>query len=117
MTKSKLFLIKRRQKRVRVKVQGSAQRPRLSVFRSGKAIYAQLIDDQRGVTLAAVSEKNIKTADKLTKTAKAELVGRALAELALKKNLKQVKFDRGACRYHGRIKALAEGARQAGLEF
>lgn len=117
MLLNKNSAVGRRQKRVRTKVQGTALRPRLSVFRSGKAIYAQLIDDQRGVTLAAVSEKNIKAKDKLTKTVKAKLVGQALAALALKKKLKQIKFDRGACRYHGRVKALAEGAREAGLEF
>ena len=105
--------------RVRSKVRGTSQRPRLSVFRSLKHIYAQIIDDQKGVTLVAASEKDLSPASLKgkTKTEKAKLVGLALAKKALKKKITQVAFDRGPYRYHGRVKALAEGAREGGLKF
>lgn len=108
--------LKRRQKRVRAKIQGSQQRPRLSVFRSHQHIYAQLVDDQKGKTLLSFSDVKI---DKkgLKKTAKADQVGQALAKEALEKKISQVVFDRGGYKYQGRVKALAEGARQAGLKF
>ncbi len=96
---------------------------RLSVYRSNKAIYAQIIDDRVGKTLVSVSEKEIKTAvvegkeKKMTKIAKAGMVGKLLAEKALEKKIKKVVFDRGSNRYHGRVKALAEGSRAGGLIF
>lgn len=108
---------KRRKKRVRAKIKGKTQTLRLSVFRSHRYIYAQIIDDQAAKTLVSISEKDISFSGKLTKTEKAKLVGMALAKKALKKKIKKVKFDRGSYRFHGRVKALAAGARQAGLEF
>jgi len=106
----------KRQIRTRSKIKDT-ERPRLSVFRSSKYIYAQIIDDQKGTTLVAASEKDIKSKAKITKSEKAALVGQVLAKKALAKKIKRVKFDRGAFKYHGRVKALADGARQAGLEF
>ncbi len=111
---------RRRHRRVRKKVVGTPERPRLSVFKSLKHIYAQVIDDYRGHTLVAAStldpelRKELKG---LTKTEKARLVGKLLAKRALEKGLKRVVFDRGGYKYHGRVKALAEGAREGGLEF
>ena len=92
-----------------------ALRPRLSVFRSSKNIYAQIIDDEKGVTLVSASSLALKL--KGNKTEVARQVGRALAEKALALGIKQVAFDRGPYKYHGRVKALAEGAREGGLEF
>ncbi|MCJ7793254.1 MAG: 50S ribosomal protein L18 [Candidatus Marinimicrobia bacterium] len=112
--KSKKLKIKR-QMRVRAKIRGTAQRPRLSVFRSNKAIYAQLIDDQQGKTLVAVREREIKKEG--TKAEKAGWVGEILAEKAKKIKINKVVFERGAYRYHGRVKSLAEGARKGGLKF
>lgn len=101
--------------RIRRKVEGAAERPRLVVFRSLKHIYAQVVDDVTGNTL--VSSSTLKLS-KATGTCKgAEQVGQQVAALAKKKNIQQVVFDRGGYVYHGRIKALAEGARSAGLEF
>jgi len=110
----------RRHRRVRVKVQGTAERPRLSVFRSLEHIYAQLVDDSAGNTLAAAAstEKDLLPGDaKLKPTQLAEKIGEALAKRAQERGLKLVVFDRGGYPYHGRVKALAEGARKAGLEF
>ena len=110
----------RRQKRVRAKVEGTTARPRLSVFRSLNHIYAQVIDDSKGHTLASAStmDPEIKgEADGKVKTGKAELVGSLIAKRALKKGVNQVVFDRGGYKYHGRVKALAEAARQVGLKF
>ena len=110
----------RRHRRVRVKVKGTAERPRLSVFRSLRHIAAQLVDDVRGHTLVAASslEGAVLPADaKLNPKQRAEQVGQALAKRALEGGLKQVVFDRGGYPYHGRVKALADGARKAGLEF
>jgi large subunit ribosomal protein L18 len=90
-------------------------RLRLSVFRSAKYIYAQIIDDERGHTVAAANSKTI--AVNGTKIDQARAVGKALAERALEQGVKRVVFDRGAYRYHGRVQALAEGAREGGLEF
>ncbi len=107
----------RRKIRVRKRVSGSAQRPRLSVFRSAKHIYAQVIDDEAGVTLASASSL-LKTMDKSgKKTEVAKLVGVALAEACKSKDISQVCFDRNGFRYHGRVRAVAEGAREGGLEF
>ncbi len=110
----------RRSQHVRSKITGTAERPRLSVFRSSKHIYAQLIDDLSGQTLAAASS-NTKDAKKAApyggnvKAAKA--VGKKLADAAKEKGIKSAAFDRGHYRYHGRIKALADAAREAGLKF
>lgn len=103
----------KRHKRIRKRLLGTDQRPRLSVFRSSKHIYAQIIDDSKSKTLTFVSD--IK--EKGTKVEKAYQVGKKIAEKALKKKIKSVVFDRGGFLYHGRIAKLAEGAREGGLEF
>jgi len=111
---------RRRHARVRLKVAGTASVPRLSVFRSLNHIYAQVIDDSQGNTLATAStlDPEIKSeADSKVKTAKAELVGSLVAKRALGKGINKVAFDRGGYKYHGRVKALAEAARQSGLKF
>lgn len=93
-------------------------RLRLAVFRSNKAIYAQIIDDEKRETLVAASDLgNLSNLGNLTKTEKAREVGKILAKKALKKGIKKVKFDRRSYKYHGRVKALAEAAREGGLEF
>lgn len=110
----------RRHKRVRKKLAGTPQCPRLSVFRSSAEIYAQVIDDLAGHTLAAASSIDREVREKLqgkTKTEQARLVGELLAERALSKGIRSVVFDRGGFRYIGRVKALAEGAREKGLAF
>ncbi len=118
MKLSKLERRKRIQKRIRKIVNGTANTPRLSVFRSNKEIYAQLIDDLNGVTLLAVSSKDKDlVSNKGTKIEKAEAVGEKLAKLALDKGISTVVFDRSGFLYHGRVKALAEGARKGGLKF
>ena len=103
---------------IRRKISGSAQKPRLSVFRSNSDIYVQLIDDDNGVTLAAASsrEKDI-LAQKVNKVEKSKLVGSAIARKAIELGLKNVTFDRGGYLYHGRVKAVADGAREGGLQF
>jgi large subunit ribosomal protein L18 len=109
-----------RRRRVRQKIRGAADRPRLCVFRSAAHIYAQLVDDVAGTTLAAASTltPSVKEAAKgLKKTEKARLVGQAIGEAILAKGLKKVVFDRNGFLYHGRVKALSEGARAAGLDF
>ncbi len=105
-------------KRIRGTVSGTEQRPRLSVYRSNKEIYAQLVDDVTGKTITAASsrDKDIASA-KGNKEEKANLVGKALAEKAKKSGVELVSFDRGGYLYHGRVKSLAEGAREAGLKF
>lgn len=111
---------KRRQSRVRKKVLGTAERPRLCVFRSAAHIYAQVIDDVTGVTLAAVSTLSPGLKDSLKGLKKAEAakaVGKAIAEAAKSKGCQQVVFDRNGFLYHGRIMALSEGAREGGLDF
>lgn len=110
----------RKHRRIRKKVFGTLERPRLAVYKSLKHIYAQIIDDVNGVTIVSAStlDKELKQKlDKLTKTEEAKEVGKLIAQKALKKGIKTVVFDRGGFIYHGRIKALAEGAREAGLEF
>ncbi|HTQ65946.1 MAG TPA: 50S ribosomal protein L18 [Puia sp.] len=104
--------------RIRKKISGETQKPRLSVFRSNSDIYAQLIDDGAGKTLASASsaDKDIK-AQKGTKTEKSKLVGSAIARKATELGIKECRFDRGGNLYHGRVKALADGAREGGLEF
>ena len=100
--------------RVRSTVKGTAERPRLSVFRSNKQIYAQIIDDTKGATILASSSQGL---DKGPKTEIAKLVGKALAEKAVANGITSVKFDRNGYLYHGRVKNLAEGAREGGLIF
>lgn len=104
--------------RIRKVVSGDAAKPRLSVFRSNKEIYAQIVNDVTGETLASASsrDKDISSA-KGTKTEIAALVGKAIAEKALKAGVDTISFDRGGYLYHGRVKSLAEGAREAGLKF
>ena len=102
--------------RIRKTISGSATKPRLSVFRSNKEIYAQLIDDVNGVTLLAASSRE-KEIGKGTNIEVATAVGKLVAEKALKAGIETVTFDRGGYLYHGRIKSLAEGARAAGLKF
>jgi len=105
----------RRHRRVRGKVAGTAERPRLAVFRSNRGISAQLIDDEAGRTLASASWKGVGTSG--SKTEQAAAVGRALADSAKKAGIVACVFDRAGYLYHGRVKALAEGAREGGLQF
>jgi large subunit ribosomal protein L18 len=107
----------RRHRRVRAKVHGSAERPRLVVFRSNRGIEAQLVDDDAGRTLASASHLALAKSFKGDKTAQAEAVGKALAAAAKKAGVDACVFDRGGYLYHGRVKALADGAREGGLEF
>jgi large subunit ribosomal protein L18 len=110
----------RRRHRVRRFIKGTAERPRLSVFRSHKHIYAQVIDDASGRTLVSASTRERQLRDSLAfggNRAAAEAIGRAVAERALAAGVTKVCFDRGSFRYHGRVSALAEAARAAGLEF
>ncbi len=104
-------------KRVRKSITGTASRPRLSVFRSNKEIYAQIIDDVEGKTLVAASSRDKGVSAEGGKAKQAELVGKALAEKALKAGVETISFDRGGYLYHGRVKSLAEGAREGGLKF
>jgi large subunit ribosomal protein L18 len=106
----------RRHRRVRGKVAGTADRPRLAVFRSNRGIFAQLVDDQSGKTLAGASWVTVKAAEG-TKSEQARAVGKAIAEAAKSAGIESVVFDRGGYLYHGRVKALADGAREGGLKF
>lgn len=109
-----------RHKRIRKHMTGTAERPRLCVFRSSRHIYAQIIDDQSGHTLVSASTLEEQLRDQvkgLKKTEQAAAVGRLIAERALEKGIKTVVFDRGGYKYHGRVKALADACREAGLEF
>ncbi|NUO01522.1 MAG: 50S ribosomal protein L18 [Saprospiraceae bacterium] len=114
MKYSKAEQRKRIHYRIRKRVSGTAARPRLSVFRSNKAIYVQAIDDVNGVTLAAASSKETPGGNK---TEQARNVGKLIAERALAKDLSAVVFDRSGYLFHGRVKALADGAREGGLQF
>ena len=105
----------RRQVRTRNKIKGFTNRPRVSVFRSNKYIFAQLIDDVKGETVIGVSEKSLKTTG--TKTEKAKALGLLLAGKAKAKKITKIVFDRGSYAYHGRVKNVAEGLREGGLEF
>jgi large subunit ribosomal protein L18 len=110
----------RRRAHVRKRVVGTPERPRLNVFRSLKHIYAQVIDDSQGHTIAAASTVDKEVREQIVgmnKTEQAQVVGRVVAERALAKGVKKVVFDRAGYKYHGRVKALAEAARKAGLEF
>jgi large subunit ribosomal protein L18 len=103
--------------RIRKTISGTAERPRLCVFRSNKEIYAQLVDDLNGKTILAASSRDKGVAGEGSKTEVAKLVGKALAEKATKSGVEAVVFDRGGYLYHGRVKQLAEGAREGGLKF
>lgn len=118
MALTKIERRNRIRRRIRKNVAGNTDSPRLAVFRSNKEIYAQLIDDTNGKTLLAASslDKSIQGAEG-TKSEIAKLVGKAIAEKALEQGIKTCAFDRGGYLYHGRVKSLAEGAREAGLKF
>jgi large subunit ribosomal protein L18 len=110
----------KRKFRIRNKISGASERPRLTVFRSARHIYAQIVDDSDGKTLAAAStlSRDLKsTLSEDDKTASAKKVGALIAKICLEKNIKKVVFDRNGYLYHGRVKALAEAAREAGLTF
>lgn len=107
----------KRHRRVRAKIAGTAERPRLNVFRSNQHIYAQLIDDVNGVTLAAASSMDKSFEGNGGNKDAARKVGQTIAILALEKNIETVVFDRGGYLYHGRVKELADGARESGLKF
>ena len=109
----------KRVKRIRKKIVGTSERPRLRVFKSSKHIYAQVIDDAAGKTLVSMStiDKGFTSEDEKGKTADAKKVGMLIAERAKAAGISQVVFDRGGCLYHGRVKALSEGAREGGLDF
>ena len=107
---------KRRHKKIRSKINGTKDRPRFSVFRSNKCVFLQLIDDIKNITLLSVSENEIKN-EKENKTKKAFKAGELFAEKALKLKIKKVLFDRGGYKYHGRVKAVADGAKKGGLKF
>jgi len=110
-----------RHKRLRKRISGTPERPRLSVYRSEKHIYAQIIDDTKGVTLVAASTVEKELRDKLNQKTwnvqAAKEVGKIIAERATAKGIKEIVFDRGGYKYHGRIKALADSARESGLKF
>ncbi|MFH1583536.1 MAG: 50S ribosomal protein L18 [Actinomycetota bacterium] len=118
MVKSKKVLDReKRHKRVRVKIFGTKKRPRLSVFRSNKDIYIQLIDDTRGHTLCSYSSLKLKEKEGKNKVEIAYLVGNEIGKIAKRKRIKEIVFDRGGYKFHGRVKALADSAREAGLSF
>jgi len=119
MALSKLERKLRIRRRIRKRVSGTAQKPRMSVFRSNTNIYVQFIDDINGVTLASASSMSKEIAEKknITKTEQARLVGQLAAKNAMAKGIENVVFDRGGNLYHGRVKALADAAREGGLKF
>ncbi len=104
-------------RRIRKKITGTTQVPRLSVFRSNKQIYAQVIDDSKGVTVASASSYKNKAADKTNKVGQAAVVGKEIADKAQKAGVETVVFDRNGYLYHGRVKSLADSAREGGLKF
>ncbi|MCK9438808.1 MAG: 50S ribosomal protein L18 [Patescibacteria group bacterium] len=115
--KEKNSKLERRHKKIRMKISGTASKPRLSVFKSNIGIYLQLIDDVNGKTLFSVNFKELKGADKMKKTEQSFKLGKLLGEKAVKANISEAVFDRGGYKYHGRVKAVADGAREAGLKF
>jgi len=117
MAFSKLNRRAKIKRRIRKKISGTSKVPRLSVFRSNKQIYAQLIDDVNGVTLASASSYKNKAAEKGNKSDQAAVVGKEVAEKALKAGIETVVFDRNGYLYHGRVKSLADSAREGGLKF
>lgn len=114
MNRTKENTRKRIHQRIRNKIKGTAQRPRLAVYRSNKAIYCQLIDDLKGHTIASADSNAIESGNKVEK---ATAVGKMLAEKAKAASIDKIVFDRGGYLYHGRVKALADGAREGGLVF
>ena len=119
MALTKLERRRKIKRRIRAKVTGEKDFPRLSVFRSNKQLYAQFIDDVEGKTLVSVSslKKEVSGKDKMNKTEQAKLLGKLAAEKALANGIKEVKFDRNGYLYHGRVKAFADAAREGGLKF
>ena len=118
MALSKLDRRNKIRKRIRKELVGTESRPRVSVFRSNKEIYAQIVNDVDGKTIVAASSRDKDVASKeVNKTERATLVGKVLAEKALKAGVETISFDRGGYLYHGRVKSLAEGAREGGLKF
>ncbi len=113
-TSAKLIRRDRRRGKIRSRISGTIERPRLSVFKSNRGMFLQIVDDVKMTTIVSANMREIK---KGTKTKKAKELGKMIAEKALAKNVKVVVFDRGGFQYHGRIKAVADGAREAGLEF
>jgi large subunit ribosomal protein L18 len=104
-------------RRVRKVITGTTERPRLSVYRSNKQIYAQIIDDSKGITLASASSLKNESAQKVAKIEQAKMIGKMIAENAVKAGVESCVFDRNGYLYHGRVKALAEAAREGGLKF
>lgn len=117
MKTTKREQIKIRHKRVRAKISGTNEIPRFSVFRSNKHIFLQLIDDNAKNTIISVSDLKSKSKAKISKTESAKKMGRELAKLAKEKKIKTIVFDKGGYKYHGRVKAVAEGAKEEGLKF
>lgn len=119
--KEKKERIERKKARIRRKIRGTTERPRLTIFRSAKHIYTQLIDDTTGRTLIAVSSISKDVKDEISKTKtpieRCKLIGLLTAKKAIEKNIKEVVFDRRAYQYHGRVRAIADGAREGGLKF
>ncbi|MEI7603732.1 MAG: 50S ribosomal protein L18 [bacterium] len=114
--KKRLTNLQKRHFRVRSKITGSTERPRLSVYKSSKYIYAQIIDDEKGITLVGLHSK-YNDAGKMPKTESAKKLGESLAKKAIEKGITTVVFDRGGYKYHGRVKSLADAARESGLVF
>jgi len=119
MALTKLEKRNRIRMRIRKKISGTAEKPRVAVFRSNKQIYAQVVDDNKGVTILSVSSKEKEVAGQtgLKKTEQAKLVGKSLAEKCKEKGIENVVFDRSGYKYHGRVKSLADAAREGGLKF
>lgn len=107
----------RRHKRIRARIKGTKDRPRISIFRSNNHIFVQLIDDDKGKTLVSSNDLEIKGKKKLTKIEIAKEIGKEIAKKALAQKIKKAVFDRGGYKYHGKVKAIAEGARQGGIKF
>ncbi len=114
--KKQIATKERRKNRVRAKIKGASDRPRLSVFRSNRGFYLQIIDDSKGVTLVSAHSRELKSKES-NNLKQAKELGELLAKKALEKKIKKVVFDKSAYRYHGRVKAIADAAREAGLEF
>ena len=114
--KKQIATKERRKKRIRVKIKGSSQRPRLSVFRSNRGFYLQIIDDSKGLTLVSAHSRELKSKGG-NNLEQAKKLGELLAKKALENKIKTVVFDKSAYRYHGRVKAVADAAREKGLEF
>ena len=115
--KEKNNKLERRHKRIRSKISGTATKPRLSVFKSNQGMYLQLIDDVAGKTLFSANFKELKDTHQLKRVDQSFKLGKILGEKAVKGNISEVVFDRGGYKYHGRVKAVADGAREAGLKF